>query len=271
MDWRFAGASVAGASHVRNGTSCQDAHLIETIATGDDREIVALIAADGAGSAKDGASGAALAVATLAEQAGDWFRKGGTVRDLNASTASEWLDGIREVIAAEAGAKNAEMRDFAATLLFAFVEGERAAFGQIGDGAIVACDGSGDWDAMFWPQRGDYANQTYFVTDLGAKSRFKFAHALHSIRELAVFTDGMERLLLDFNEKRAHAPVFEKMLGPLRASTGVGRNGPLSDALSQYLCSPTVAARTDDDVTLLIATRREPPSAVRAAGHSGVP
>ncbi len=260
MNWRLAGASVAGAAHVRAGTACQDAHRIEVIAVGDGRTIIALIAADGAGSAKEGGTGAALAASSLRDQAVAWFRSGGTVRDMKHPLVQEWLDGVREVISVEAGASHSEMRDFAATLLFAFMDGERAAFGQIGDGAMVVCDGAGDWEVMFWPQRGDYANQTFFVTDPTAKKQLRFAHAVHSIREIAVFTDGMERLLLDFESQRAHTPVFEKMLAPLRNSAEVGFNPELSGSLGQYLGSQGVASRTDDDVTLLIATCRERPA-----------
>jgi serine/threonine protein phosphatase PrpC len=255
VGWTFASSSVTGTSHIRNGTECQDAHLCNVLAYSDGRPVMLLVAADGAGSARLGGTGARLACESVRDQFAEFFRGGERVSNLTDRHARAILAGVRECIADVAGQdRSAKMRDYAATLLFAVVSPEVTAFGQIGDGAIVTCDGS-QWRSVFKPERGMYANETYFVTQEGAEQHLQFAMRNDPVTELAVFTDGLERLLLDNALGDAHAPVFEKMFAPLRATREAGRSEPLSKALGAYLASPAVGSRTDDDVTLMIARR----------------
>lgn len=255
MNWRYAAASVAGTSHLASGTGCQDSHRCEVMTDAAGHDVFIAAVSDGAGSAKQGASGSAITTAVLMEQCSAWLRTSGTVRSLDADRMRDWLDGVRENIANEAGSTGLEMRDFAATLLFVAIDGTSSAFAQIGDGAIVTSEKPGEWDAEFWPQRGTYANQTYFVTDDTAHEQLLFAQSIRTNREVAVFTDGLERLLLNYAEHQAHGPAFEKMLQPLRTAESSGHIIALSDALSRYLTSSPVTTRTDDDVTLVIASR----------------
>jgi hypothetical protein len=187
-----------------------------------------------------------------------WLGGGGTVGSLEQTKAFEWLDGIREVIAIEAAADSLPMRAYAATLLVALVDDHHAVFAQIGDGAIVTANPSGDWACEFWPQRGIYANETFFVTDVGAHANLQFTHGAEPVMELALFSDGLERVLLNIAEQRAHAPAFDKMLKPLRTTDGQGHIASLSEALARYLVDPAIISRTDDDVTLVIAARLIP-------------
>lgn len=258
MIWRYAAASVAGASHRAAGTPCQDQHRCSVATDALGNATLIAVVSDGAGSARLGAAGAGLTTAGMHDAAAAWLADGGSIRTLTHERVAGWLEGVRAAIAAEAAAGGAEARDYAATLLIALIDEGAAAFGQIGDGAIVTSDTAGDWAAQFWPKHGVYANQTFFVTDEGAHERLSFAHSLYPICEVAVFTDGLERVLLDFAERRAHAPAFERMLTPLRAAGDGGHAEALSSALGGYLASPAVASRSDDDITLVIGTRRGP-------------
>ena len=104
-------------------------------------------------------------------------------------------------------------------------------------------------------QANRFANQTFFITDDVAHASLRFAHSLKPVMEIAVFSDGLERVLLNIAEHRAHTPAFDKMLSPLRGVEGCGHIAPLSDALARYLATPAVTSRADDDVTLVIAGR----------------
>lgn len=261
MTWRYAAASAIGTSHLAVNAGCQDAYRCAVLPSTDDTPILAVVVSDGAGSAAQGATGSAIVTASLMEQITAWAAGGGTIKGLQHATVTEWLDGIRETIAAEAGTANLPMRAYAATLLMALSDNRHAAFAQIGDGAIVTADASGDWGCEFWPQRGTFANQTFFVTDDEAHTNLRFAHSLQPVIELAVFSDGLERVLLNMAEHKAHAPAFDKMLHPLRSATGTSHIEPLSAALHRYLTTPAITSRTDDDVTLVIATRSQPPTA----------
>jgi hypothetical protein len=74
------------------------------------------------------------------------------------------------------------------------------------------------------------------------------------IDQIAVFSDGIERLALEFSSKTAHGPFFESMFAPMRDASP-GRDRPLSRALQRFLDGPTVCDRTDDDKTLILAKR----------------
>ncbi len=246
---------MTGASHLKADAPCQDAHLCVAVQNGDGRNVLILAVADGAGSAKLGGEGAAIATKSIVAQAKAWLADDGSIRKLDQRRVSDWIDGVRECIASAAGEARLTMRDYASTLLFALVDEGASAFVQIGDGAIVTSEDPSLWDVQYWPQHGQYANQTFFVTDDEAHKNMKFAHGLQPVREIVVTTDGLERVLLDTIERRAHAPAFERMLQPLRNVASGGHNEGLSHALAAYLASPAVSTRTDDDVTLVIGAR----------------
>jgi hypothetical protein len=185
-----------------------------------------------------------------------WIDQGGCVGDLMKETVLDWLHVLRTQIWLLAEYGCCEPRDYSATMLFAILGPNVGAIGQIGDGAIVVSENDGDWSAVFWPQHGAYANQTYFVTDERAHEQLALKIMHQPIKNLAVFTDGLERVLLDFKQERAHPPVFTKMLAPLQAWQQKGHAQELSVQLAQYLRSPTIASHSDDDLTLVIGTRR---------------
>jgi len=64
----------------------------------------------------------------------------------------------------------------------------------------------------------------------------------------------------EYANKSAYAPFFERMIVPVRASTACEQDPQLSQALNTYLASPLITARTDDDKTLVLATRRTVPT-----------
>jgi hypothetical protein len=68
-----------------------------------------------------------------------------------------------------------------------------------------------------------------------------------------VFSDGIERLVLKFESRTAHQPFFNSFIAPVRNGDAEGLNQNLSVLLRQYLDSPGVNARTDDDKTLILA------------------
>ncbi len=74
------------------------------------------------------------------------------------------------------------------------------------------------------------------------------------VEELALFTDGLERLALDFATNTAFPGFFEPMFKPLKI-TNAGRQRELSRELRTFLDSPRVIERTDDDKTLILARR----------------
>jgi hypothetical protein len=110
-----------------------------------------------------------------------------------------------------------------------------------------------EWQVASWPANGEYANSTYFVTD-DPEPNLQFRSLEGEFYELSIFSDGIERLALDFANRNAFVPFFEPMFAPL-LSLGPGRDRGLSLSLRKYLDSPRVIERTDDDKSLILARR----------------
>jgi hypothetical protein len=70
------------------------------------------------------------------------------------------------------------------------------------------------------------------------------------VDEVALLTDGLQSLALRFASREAHGPFFEPMFERLR-----GPEQPSESELAAFLGSGPVNARTDDDKTLVLATR----------------
>jgi hypothetical protein len=181
----------------------------------------------------------------------------------------EWLADFAREVDRLAAAEGREARDFACTLLAAIAEPERAAFLQIGDGAIVVGRpmAPDEYACVFWPQRGQYANQTFFATESTASQPLAFERYDELIDEVSLFTDGLQHLVLHEATQTAHAPFFRNVFTPMRGELP-GRSEGLSAALASFLDSARVNRRTDDDKTLILATRRpsiagDPPEARR--------
>jgi hypothetical protein len=85
----------------------------------------------------------------------------------------------------------------------------------------------------------------------------EFELAPRRIDEVALFTDGIENLVLHRATRSVHEPFFNQMFRAVRESKAVGIDQGLGDALGRYLSSPAVCDRTDDDKTLVLATRAD--------------
>jgi hypothetical protein len=258
-DWRYALASVAGTSHARQGTPCQDASACETLIATDGTPVLVVVVADGAGSAARSGEGAQLACALFVDAIRALLANGGGPRDMTREFVVAWLARFQGAIITRVEVAGGIPRDYACTLLAAVVGDDSAAYCQIGDGAIVvaAPDEPDGYCWVFWPQYGEYENETVFATDLDAPALIAVEQADRPVDEVALFSDGLQRLALHFEGRTAHAPFFRPMFAPVRAAEP-GRAEALSAQLATFLASPAVNARTDDDKTLVLATRRIP-------------
>jgi hypothetical protein len=248
--WQLLFQSVRGTAHERDGLPCQD-FCLARLRPPRQAPVLLLACADGAGSAHHAERGARLAcTATVSCITAD-LAEGLAVPAIDRDTALSWLLRLRRILESEAGACDCGLKDLACTLLIAVVGPDAAAFVQLGDGAIVL--GEQDvYTPVFWPQIGEYANTTHFVTDPDAVDFLAFELRRQRVDELALLTDGLQGLALRFADRTAHSPFFRPMFARLRASSGTER---LSSGLRHFLASPAVNARTDDDKTLLLATR----------------
>ncbi len=264
--WRFALASVPGSSHLRNGTPCQDASACEIFERADASFAIAVVS-DGAGSARLSGIGSRMACQIALDELRGFLESGAEIEALDRGFALALLERIRVVIQRLARRARARPRDFACTILFAVAGPRSAAFGQVGDGAIVISAGhehtAQDFDWIFWPQQGEYVNQTNFATDPEAGEHLAFEVWNRPVQELALLSDGLQGLVLDQRRKVAHGRFFAPMFATVRRA-GPGHSKALSESLGRYLQSRSVLSRTDDDKSLILLTRwtPEPPPAL---------
>jgi hypothetical protein len=126
---------------------------------------------------------------------------------------------------------------------------------HVGDGGAVARHKTDGWLALSWPENGEYASTTFFVTD-DPVPRVRIRRYSADFDACAVFSDGIEDLVLDHNALIPHEPFFRTMMSPLDRLVTGGRDNFLSTALGNFLDSERVCGRTDDDKSLILASIR---------------
>ena len=202
-DWTYASASSIGTSHLQSAHPvCQDFHACAYIG-----EISALIVvvSDGAGSSSRAEEGAELTCKYVLDR----LSKATESSLLSIDFSRTVLEDLRDLLRQLAADAKIKLREFACTMLVAIVLPTRSVFWQIGDGAMCfRCAGEDHYNFAFWPEKGDYANVTFFVTDDSAQERLEFDIIERQILEFASFTDGLERLALDFVAGEVHTAFF---------------------------------------------------------------
>lgn len=251
--WKYLSQSVSGSIHRRLEQPCQDACAVACESVRDET-VLLLACADGAGSAGFAEIGAARACEVVIHTARVDLRDGQTIAGIDRDALIYWLQEARAELQREAEQRGTTLRELACTLLLAVVGEQSAAFAQIGDGAIITRFGD-EYRPLFWPQSGEYANCTNFLTDDNFADHVEFARFEECIDELAAFSDGLQRLALNLGTRTGHRPFFQPLFRRLRETI----NGEeLREPLRQFLESPRVAQRSDDDKTLILATRVPP-------------
>ena len=248
-DWYLVGASVQGTTHKKNAVPCQDAHQYTLLPNGP----LIITVADGAGSAQQSAQGAAMAaVAAMNRMVGALQTQ---VRPMNIDwqeLLSDAFDHARQALTNLAAEKEIALRAFATTLTCVVVAGDHLAIGQIGDGIIVLQQENGRLVAPLPPQRGEYANETVFLTTNHAPDQLQFEISTRPVKAVAVMTDGLMRLAMNLPEQTPHTPFFQPLL---TFATQVTDNETAQAQLVSFLASERVCARTDDDKTLVLAVK----------------
>lgn len=252
MIWKSTASSVTGRSHLDRGESGQDYSRAGSIRIAD-REFFIGLAADGAGSTTDGGRGAELACETVYGCIIEALRQDGDLSRVTDDQIRDWITTSRTIIAGEADLRGKRLKDFACTLIGTVAGEDHALFFQIGDGAIVISAG-GDYETVFWPEQGEYANTTFFVSDETYLESLKCLHRTGSPGEIALFTDGLQNLALSFAQKKAHAGFFRPLFEAIRKDPG-NEFSVFSGHLRNFLSRDDVSARSDDDKTLILAVQ----------------
>jgi hypothetical protein len=259
-------AWVTGTSHERLGRGCEDVHVYRVYG----RELLLIAVADGAGSASFAASGANVAAQCAIEAAERIL-----YRQTEPAEYDQWQSVLRGVLTAarEALVRLAEksitvaipllsaerrdssdasaLRNFATTLLVAIATLNWIAVAQVGDGAVVIQYNDGTLKSLTPRQRGEYINETCFLTDEDFLSLAEYnVVSCANTQGIALLTDGLQLLTMSYPANTPHAPFFE----PLFRFAGASEANPAD--LARFLASERVCSRTDDDKTLVLAVHR---------------
>ena len=234
MGWTVTAAKQAGTSHLRHGEGCADAFAC---ASGDG--VLVLAVADGAGSARCGADGAAHAVSCAVELALQ-------ETDLR-SVFQGTLDSLLERVGDRPPA------DFHTTLLLAVLTEDALAVGNIGDGWAVIREG-GALRAVAAPERSEYVNETFFLTSRGAldEAAYEVVPA-PGLDAVALLTDGSAWFSIDLDNRTPSAVLFGKLFD--FASDASRPAAERDEELARFLASEMVIRKTDDDKTMVLAVR----------------
>ncbi len=255
MMWSAIGCSVAGTSHMAGGKGCEDAILYWIATDADGDNVLLCCISDGAGSAQYAAAASAFTVATAVDELAKLATYPEDITEADLFAIAETIYAGLTVQAEEQGVP---ANEYSCTMLGCLVAKNRAAFFQIGDGAIVRNDGSGFYTAVWWPHNGEYQNSTAFVIDDAAFSHLNVLLLDEPVGEVALFTDGLQMLALNMEGYNAHQPFFADLFRFLKLATDDEKTSILNRKLEEYLNSPKINERTDDDKTLFLATRITP-------------
>jgi hypothetical protein len=171
--------------------------------------------------------------------------------EVSAGEVVRWYLEAQNRLTDEASNLGVAPRELACTLLLSLVGPESAVIAQVGDGATVVKTQSG-YSPAIWPQKGEYANTTNFLTSDRLSEVLEIRHIEDVVTDIAMFSDGLEGLVLKLSEREVHRPFLETLFTQLRNTKDVETLfGPLRD----FLDSKSVNERTDDDKTLILASR----------------
>jgi Protein phosphatase 2C len=252
--WKIAGASVPGTRHEASGRPCEDASGWSA-ADG----LTCLAVADGAGSRPRAGEGSALAVAS-ALAAAPARRPGG-------ADPAAWLRAIfadvQAALRERAAGLGQDPADYATTLGVVLLTEDLACVGQIGDSIVVVRRRDGAYETVDPAPRGEYVNETVFVTEdrAVAAARVTVLPA-EAIDAVFLSTDGLRfKILDDLAATAPFRPFFDDLSAYVRSPAAT------AGAIRRFLSGLT-DDQSGDDKTLVAAVCSPAAALARAAGSA---
>ncbi|MBD2777610.1 protein phosphatase 2C domain-containing protein [Iningainema tapete] len=252
MVWKAIARSSIGISHKKQQIPCQDYGEYRIL-----KNVIVGAVADGAGSAKFADIGAKLAVKTALSYLWE-FQKDKPYWQERCRPRSEqpvrkmFAKAVNKVVTAlqtEAANGGYSFQDLACTLLVFVATPHWVAAMQIGDGFIVVCSQQGNHQLLFPPDKGEFINETTFVTSANALSEMQVCVLPGKQKFICASTDGLERVAIHMSNWTPFPPFFK----PLEEYLWESSNPEQEDEyIRNFLESDKLNARTNDDKTLLL-------------------
>jgi Protein phosphatase 2C len=250
--WRVFSASATGKRNLEQGAAGQDAsHCVVT------DDVLVAVVCDGAGSVREGRTGSDFIARALAEQLSGTAHADRNLPEVQAegsayleATIHSAIDAVRTRLADLAASRELELHDFSCTLVGCVASPGGGCFFHIGDGFAIQQGAAGD-SVLSRPENGEYADETYFVTDEDWKDHLRLTLLPAPGRGcvIGLMSDGTA----PFAVNRARSGFFRPFIDPiaafLREATALNGN----EALRNLLESPRACEISSDDKTLLLA------------------
>ncbi|MCI5193710.1 MAG: protein phosphatase 2C domain-containing protein [Candidatus Electrothrix sp. AU1_5] len=248
--WNIAACSVVGTSHIQSEEPCHDSFAYKLFSDG--KLIIAV--SDGAGSAKRPKQGSAFIVQSsidflieklkkyIPDNENDW-------KELVKNTFKETRKKLVEFSESE----RCPLSDYAATFLLVVLTEEWTIGGLIGDSAAVILTSDEGLYSICPPQKGEYANMTNFLTKKDALDLLCIHVKKDQARAVAAFSDGLLELAVNIVKNKPHPPFFNPLFSFI-AEIQDEQEG--TEHLVKFLNSERINSRTDDDKTLVLASRK---------------
>ncbi|MFN4314044.1 MAG: PP2C family serine/threonine-protein phosphatase [Chitinophagaceae bacterium] len=252
MSWKLIGQAVVGSSHLSSDRPCEDALHAEKLLHPNGTEILICCASDGAGSARFAATASQLVVTETVNRFAALLQVDAIIEEADIYQVAE---EIYELLRQQSVENQVAIQEYSCTWLGAVLFPDRAVFFQIGDGAIVRHNGVDGYVTLWPPENGEYQNSTWFLVDHLHMAQLRCIVLHERIDEIALLTDGLQMLALNIETNIVHQPFFESMFKWLRLADNDEKIATLNNKLQNYLGSELINQKTDDDKTLLLATR----------------
>ncbi|MDR1385314.1 MAG: protein phosphatase 2C domain-containing protein [Planctomycetaceae bacterium] len=210
----------------------------------------AVCVCDGAGSVEHSRTGAALTSKIVTEQLAMFFDE--TFKNPKKVFLTVLKIVLKELC--EAAKKlQCPLRELACTLVAVAVDNAgRWVYWHLGDGGIIARFDN-DLRVLSTPQKGEYANETYFVTERDAAEHLQFGvstEETQNVTGFAVFSDGLEMMLYD----HVTLDVSSAIAGMLNWHAK-NNEETVSQAIKTNI-TKVFRQKTNDDCSLVLLTRQ---------------
>jgi hypothetical protein len=278
-EWIIAQASVIGSLHITNFLPCQDAHLCKTIGQGD---WLLCVVSDGAGSCEFSHIGSGKVVELVYWYFSELIKEQKWIDDFCIPENEIWhklaKDIFKKVFAdLQEFAKNEgyTLKSLSATLILVIATPLGLLVSHIGDGRAGYQNLQGEWKSMLTPFKGEYANETVFITspiweDDKIDTYIESRVVVESTNAFVLMSDGCENACYEttiFNEEtklyeNINKP-FAGFLNPIiQTLQNLSEQGKTEQEINllweDYLNDGTEEfAKEQDDKTLILAVKKQ--------------
>ncbi len=226
-----------------NGEECEDSLLLRL-----EQRCGLVVVCDGMGSAKHAAVGARVASNTVFELL--WASAERFMRQSLQSVADEIVDAAIVQMQLEAEKAAADIGQLACTLVFVLALPSKSAVrflaGNLGDGLVVMRR-KDNLNVLLEPERGEFANQSFFLTSKSAKERLRLVSGVvpaHQVPGWLICSDGATEQLFD-RRSDTIAPAAFGLLEDLRT----GKPSEVEDLL-RGLIFDSIQPYSNDDCSI---------------------